>query len=507
MPQLHTLNIKNGRNESMIFQDVSNLEYICVDDSQLTTIVNQLAAIPALSDVVVNSYCTFTPGGNYNTVAGIIHFDTDTDGCSAADEILPAVRINVNDGTNTGAIFSNASGEYEAFSPSTNITLTPQVENPAFFNITPATQPVTFPDNDNHLQTINFCMSANGVHPDVEIILVPLVPGRPGFDAKYALTLRNKGNQTVSGVATVTFNDAVLDFISASSLPDVQGTNTLGWNYAALLPFESRAIYFTLNVNSPVETPAVNINDILAYTATATAAADEFPADNTFTLNQIVVGAFDPNDKHCMQGDVVSQTQIGDYLHYVVNFENTGTFAAENVVVKDLIDTDKFDINSLQVLGASHSEIPTIAGSKVEFVFQGINLQPNEYGYVAFKIKTKSNLAVNTTVTNKADIYFDFNFPVETNTASTTFQDLGVGVPIFDNSVTVFPNPATQDVNVRAAAIIKSVTIFDLRGRPLLQRDADSTQLSIDVSALESGVYLIKTTTDDGTKTERFVKK
>jgi uncharacterized repeat protein (TIGR01451 family) len=28
---------------------------------------------------------------------------------------------------------------------------------------------------------------------------------------------------------------------------------------------------------------------------------------------------------------------IGKYVHYIIRFENTGTFAAENIVVKELL--------------------------------------------------------------------------------------------------------------------------------------------------------------------------
>jgi hypothetical protein len=47
--------------------------------------------------------------------------------------------------------------------------------------------------------------------------------------------------------------------------------NNLSWNFTDLKPFETREIEVTLNVNSPMETPAVN-NEILNYTATITSA-------------------------------------------------------------------------------------------------------------------------------------------------------------------------------------------------------------------------------------------
>jgi uncharacterized repeat protein (TIGR01451 family) len=64
-------------------------------------------------------------------------------------------------------------------------------------------------------------------------------------------------------------------------------------------------------------------------------------------LNQTVVGSFDPNDKTCLEGEIVSPELIGKNVHYLIRFENTGTANAENIVVTDYIDTTVFDINTL----------------------------------------------------------------------------------------------------------------------------------------------------------------
>jgi hypothetical protein len=340
------------------------------------------------------------------------------------------------------------------------------------------------------------------------VVLVSTTPARPGFDAVYQLIYKNKGNQTLSGTVSFAYDDLTLDFVSSTVIPSNQATGLLGYNFSGLLPFETRTFSIVLNVNSPTETPAVNIGDTLVFTATINPiSGDEMPGDNVFDFPQTVVGSFDPNDKTCMEGTVVSPTLIGNYLHYVINFENTGTFAAENVVIKDLIDTDKFDINSVQVLSASHSGTPVITGNKLEFIFQDIDLAPNQYGYVAYKIKTKSNLPVGTTVTNKANIYFDFNFPVETNIASTTFQNLGVGENMFARSVAVYPNPAGHIVNVKSGNTIQSISVFDIQGRLVAIHPIDENQANLDISAFADGIYYLRIVTDKGTTTQKIIKK
>lgn len=145
--------------------------------------------------------------------------------------------------------------------------------------------------------------------------------------------------------------------------------------------------------------------------------------------------------------------------------------------------------------------------NKVEFIFENINLGAEEHGNVVFKIKTKSTLAAGATVTNNANIYFDYNAPVSTNIASTTFQTLGVNENQIDSSVIVFPNPTSNSININANNTIKSIEMFDVQGRVLQTTLGEENHNILDVSAYSDGVYFIKITTEKGIKTERFVKK
>ncbi len=232
-------------------------------------------------------------------------------------------------------------------------------------------------------------------------------------------------------LSTLTFDDLRTDFVSATPTVDTQLVNTLIWNFSNLQPFETRVINLTLNVNTPLEIPAVNNGDILDFIATINASViDETPLDNEFNFNQTVVNSYDPNDKTCLEGNTITPENIGKYMHYNINFENIGTADAVNIVVKDIIDTTKFDINSLQLLYASHAVETKISGNKVEFIFKNINLPPTiqnpigGHGNVLFKIKTLPTLVIGDQVSNTANIFFDYNAPIQTNEARTTIATL-----------------------------------------------------------------------------------
>jgi hypothetical protein len=346
------------------------------------------------------------------------------------------------------------------------------------------------------------------MHQDIEVVFAPLEPARPGFDATYKVVYKNKGNQMVSGAVNVVFDDARTDLVWAEPMPDAVAVNSLTWNYENLMPFENRSIVIRLNVNGPMETPAVNNGDLLNFTTSITPVVnDELPLDNQFAYSQTVVGSFDPNDIVCIQGDNLSPSEIGNYLHYIINFENTGTAPAENIVVKVEIDTDKYDLPSLQLLNGSHPVEARVNNNIAEFIFKTINLETNGHGNILLKIRSKESLNSGDSVTKKANIFFDYNFPILTNDARTTFQDLSIEEHLKDNSITIYPNPSRDVVNIEASSAINSVQVYDIQGRLLMTHLANDSKTIIDIADKANGVYFFKINSDKGIKVEKIIKK
>ncbi len=509
--QLTTLFLKNGHVDYMFEAYNNPLVFVCADEDEFIYVNNFLETFNILN-VSVNSYCSFVPGGGYNTVTGIFRFDADNNGCDTDDLLMSNIKLKIDNGIVQGTTLSNTQGIYSFYPPSGNFTLTPLLERPDYFVTSPITATATLPSL-NETVTQDFCIVANGVHPDLEIVLMPIGVAHPGFDAYYSVIYKNKGNQTISGSVNVVFDDAKTDFVSASPSADSQTTNTIVWNFTNLRPFETNEIYFALNVNSPLEDPAVNLGDVLDFTATINfVEGDETPQDNIFQLQQTVLNSFDPNAKTCLEGANVLPEHIGKYLHYNINFENTGTADAINIVVKDTIDTTRFDINSLQLLYASHPVYTKITGNIVEFIFENINLPPSianpigGHGNVLFKIKTLPTLTIGDEVSNTANIYFDYNTPIDTNEARTAFNNLSKSDFVKDDSVTMYPNPAKNKVTVKAAGTIKSVQLYDVQGR-ILQSVADGkSQITLDIANQQQGVYFLRITTDKGSAVEKIIK-
>jgi hypothetical protein len=509
-PQLTFLNLKNSApNSSLVFGSCPNLRFICADEGMINSIQNQITQY-SYTNCNLNSYCSFSPGGNFFSIQGNSKYDADANGCGTNDLNSAFKSFSITDGTNTSIVISNNLGDYSLPVIEGTYTITPLVENSSYFNISPTSSSVIFPDATSPFLQ-NFCTTANGSHTDIEVSIFPITPARPGFNASYKIIYKNKGTTPQSGYVEMAFDDNKSNFVA--SVPDFsnQASSLITWNYVNLLPSESRSIVFVVQINSPIQTPPINSGDYLGYRATVFPIVnDELPYDNNQDLKQLVVNSLDPNDKICAEGPAVEPAAIGKYVHYIIRFENTGTFPAENVVVKDLIDLSKFDVSSLTPVTASHPFVTRIsANNKVEFIFENINLpfeNNSNDGYVAYKIKTLPSLVLGDTFTNKANIYFDYNFPIITNTASTTIQSLATNDFDFKDYFSLYPNPTNGIINIKSkkGSAISSISIYNTLGQLVLIATGNNN--SIDVSSLKTGTYFIKVTSDKGTAGSKFMK-
>ena len=186
----------------------------------------------------------------------------------------------------------------------------------------------------------------------------------------------------------------------------------------------------------------------------------------------------------------------------MIRFENTGSANATNIVVsKDVVDVAKYDINTIIPMNGSHDYYSRINGNNVEFIFENINLPFDDAtndGYVAFKIKIKSTLVAGDTFSKNANIYFDYNFPIVTNTANTVIAALSTQDFEFKNYFSLYPNPVSNVLNMTTKETIKitSINIYNALGQLVLVIPNAQNAKTVDVSSLSSGNYFIKVNSD-----------
>ena len=108
---------------------------------------------------------------------------------------------------------------------------------------------------------------------------------------------------------------------------------------------------------------------------------------------------------------------------------------------------------------------------------------------------------------SKADIYFDYNYPIITNEAETVFQALSNPDFEIDKSVKIYPNPTSSIVNISGDFNIKSIQLFDVQGRLLQTSLSNDTNTILDLTQKAKGMYFIKVISEAGIKVEKIIKK
>jgi len=87
----------------------------------------------------------------------------------------------------------------------------------------------------------------------------------------------------------------------------------------------------------------------------------------------------------------------------------------------------------------------------------------------------------------------------------TSYPNLGIGQNELTSKLTLYPNPVTNTLNISSDENVESVFIYSLSGA--LVKSVKGNVESIDVSNFTSGSYLVSVTTDQGTSTQKIIKR
>jgi hypothetical protein len=150
------------------------------------------------------------------------------------------------------------------------------------------------------------------------------------------------------------------------------------------------------------------------------------------------------------------------------------------------------------------------------FTFNNIQLVPQSVseelsqGFVAFSLSQDGELPIGTVVANTAEIFFDFNPPIVTNTVENEIVEKVTGITTLEvqNALSVYPNPSTGLYQVKLSNMdITNIRVYDLIGSTLLQLvDLDSKDAQINLSNSADGVYFVEVETAAGKAVQKLIK-
>ncbi|MFM2284551.1 MAG: hypothetical protein RLZZ543_47, partial [Bacteroidota bacterium] len=226
---------------------------------------------------------------------------------------------------------------------------------------------------------------------------------------------------------------------------------------------------------------------------------------------EMIIGAYDPNDKFAWPFGAGNTLKIDrtDDLEYRIRFQNTGNDTAFTIVVVDTLSA-LLNPSSIRITGNSHPYIYDVQGNIVTFTFPNIALPDSStnmegsIGYIRFNIAQEVGNPEYYQIDNFADIYFDFNPPVRTNTAIRTVGEGSLGLTTNSTSEKVIASPVpASDVmsfTLPSSWNASSYTfqLSDLTGRMVQQRVGNGSTMTTSVNELHAGIYLAVFFSKDG---------
>lgn len=437
------------------------------------------------------------------TVSGDVFVDVNGD-CvnNAGDFGLPNRTVTIAPGY---ATLTNAAGHYQRQLPDGTYDLS--TSDPVYTQDCPVASPVNFTVDQVTPAIIDIAFTP-GPDPDIALSCA-FDAAVVGFGQNVWITVTNN-SAVSSGPLTITLDhDLALTYCQAwvcvappFGLPLVLPYPTsfipgqLTWNLGSgLAPGQTRVLTARLCVPANVALLGTALN----YSATAiTSLNDADLSNNTCTHTETVVGSYDPNDKQARtsSGSSSEWSIANDSLiTYTIRFQNTGTATAVNVVLVDTV-APTLDLASLRILGASHTFSASLEGRVLRFTFDHIMLpdsgsnEPRSHGFAQFSIRPVA-MVPGSSVENFADIYFDFNPPVRTNTSVVSAPLITGLLANASPEFAVMPNPGTTHFTLSLSSGQHTITLFDATGRLVLQQRTADVRPVIATEALPAGLYRI----------------
>lgn len=327
---------------------------------------------------------------------------------------------------------------------------------------------------------------------------------RSGFPTSILIDAFNDGCMPVSGSLTLTL-DPLLSVDSFSIAPILFDNNQLVWNLSSTT---IDSVHFTPKIYITVSANA-QIGDSICFGLSISPSQNDIDTtNNNKSYCFPVINGYDPNDirinpvKNCD----VNYLLLDEVHTYTIRFQNTGNAEAVNIIVIDTLSS-QLDITTFRVLGKSYEKMyVSLEGNNIlKFHMDSIMLldsATNEalsQGYIIYEIYPLTSVAENTIINNKAEIYFDFNPAVITNTVSTLLVsemncDLSLdSIESIEKDLHIYPNPVNNELTIKIspAYIGMSYNIVDQYGKVIITETFTSIENTINLSLLSTGLYLM----------------
>lgn len=306
---------------------------------------------------------------------------------------------------------------------------------------------------------------------------------------------------------------------SSTNQPIIKG-DTIEWNIYNLT--YDNSFCSTLGITPNI---ALNVGSVICFKVEVSPINGDIDSSNNKKQYCFpIVNSFDPNDKQVYPNEVCNTNYIlpNQILTYTLRFQNTGNASAINIKILDTLSSS-LDISTFRILEKSHENFITTVLSSNTLVFSCDNImlpdsaidEAGSHGFITYEIKPLPNILTGSSIKNVADIYFDYNEPIKTNTVINRVIDI---LPTCTSSgfertlqtnygdIFLYPNPGTSILFVQSNVEIDEISIYNYCGQVVKKKVNASESNEINVIDLEAGIYLVEVKTKYGFSRAKWFK-
>lgn len=231
-------------------------------------------------------------------------------------------------------------------------------------------------------------------------------------------------------------------------------------------------------------------------------------AELAYTKGMVVINAAGNSGNNAAWGGRVGVPADGPNVFTIGAVNSAGTYASFSSKGPTSDNRLKPDV-CVQGQGASYINISgsVAAGNGTSYS------SPLLAGGVAClwqSLPGKTNAEIIQYVKESASIYATPNYELGYGIPNLELaRSLSVNELNLDDTVSIYPNPVTDNVKVNFPKNMNnaSVSVFNVLGKKVISQELNTTNNKIEVSHLNSGVYLLKFTNGNVTQTLKMVKE
>ncbi len=452
------------------------------------------------------------------TICGHVFQDYNNNGIQDVGELgLWGTNIQISPG---GIVQTNVLGDYCAVVPfgvPTEISWSAPANPYCYsivqtqtFPITPLTYNTTLslgnPTSNNNDFGVGYSLGF-----DARVVSVRTTFGNIAGQDFYAFMdyKTSNGPNPDSCFLTLEYDDQYIDDLGSHSIaPFETGPGYITWAFG---PGQAPT-FNCMGMNFHVDS-VTNIGDTLFWQANyECGVADICPHNDTLKRNVVVV------DKAKNGFDFFNNMQVYDLngekdqlnldfdaptLSYVINYQNVGSDSVFHLRIIDTlpaeldilsvsrpfgtIPTATFEISNDNVLIWESDQV-SIPGSEVDYI--------NSYGFVQFDVTLKENLTPGTIIENEANILYNYDRKVYTNTTQVLILSTDGQFEMLHptDQVLIYPNPTTGSVHIQLNQSLNNgiFNLYDLAGRKVVSKNVHGMNQQFNLNHLDKGVYLYK---------------